>query len=468
MDDLVHRASSREGHPELEDIIDDIVVILDFLGRSNDVLLQSQFSDTKGDRSPKVSPPCGKYSDFLNRLTSIRVAHEKTGGIDGEAIVGDPPLSDRAFLLWARDFLAALAAPASADSIRLTRTFLTQRFGKFSRGTQAEPDHFVKYASDLVRKLNRQYWIALCVSVLTVIVSIYALAGHQIIDERNRSLKDLTAINAKIADLEAHLTNPKIVNQTFTDYLSKNENLTPGANKEPLGNIYLCDNFAIVGGSLADESRPKAPSFGPVANGVFYYYGSYDEIDSCKQRRRILAHLFAIGEQLVSWQRIIMFPMSNNFPRELSGNARICAAYTGIPENHPNPDACATSLSEISEYYGTISDSILGCITMYILPCLYGFIGSSIATFRYMGVRVDQYLLNFTDRSVFIQNGILGIIAGVVVGLFASALIPTTGTTAALSLSAIAFLAGYNVSGLFAFFDNISTRIFQGPDNARK
>ena len=99
---------------------------------------------------------------------------------------------------------------------------------------------------------------------------------------------------------------------------------------------------------------------------------------------------------------------------------------------------------------------------MYILPCLYGFIGSSIATFRYMGVRVDEYLLNFTDRSVFIQNGILGIIAGVVVGLFASALIPTTGTTAALSLSAIAFLAGYSVSGLFAFFDNISTRIFQG------
>ena len=225
MDDLVHRASSREGHPELEDIVDDIVVMMDFLGRSNDVLLQSQFSDTKGDRSPNVSPPCGKYSDFLNRLTSIRVAHEKTGEIDGEAIVGDPPLSDRAFLLWARDFLAALATPASADSIRLTRTFLTQRFGKFSRGTQAEPDHFVKYASDLVRKLNGPYWITLCVSVLTVIVSIYALAGHQIIDERNRSLKDLTAINAKIADLEAHLTNPKIVNQTFTDYLSKNENL---------------------------------------------------------------------------------------------------------------------------------------------------------------------------------------------------------------------------------------------------
>lgn len=81
---------------------------------------------------------------------------------------------------------------------------------------------------------------------------------------------------------------------------------------------------------------------------------------------------------------------------------------------------------------------------------------------------MDQYLLNFTNRSVFIQNGIFGVIAGVVVGLFASTFISTTGTTAALSLSAIAFLAGYNVSGLFAFFDNISSRIFVGADTARK
>ena len=336
--------------------------------------------------------------------------------------------------------------------------------------------------------LWRWYIYTFVFCLVTIAVSIYALAGHQIIDQRDKSIDQLKAISAKIEELETHVPNIPIVNKKFARYLSKNENLIqstdekgnavfvgPGGKEvQPLGHIYLCDNVDIVNSSSnnVDKAKPinpseplKVPSFGPIGNGSYYYYGSYEEINICIQRRRMLEKSFAIGEQLMSWERVSMFffPL-HSVPDELGSSRQICSAYAGIPENNFKRKECTKRLIEISEYYGTTADLILGCITMYILPVLYGFVGSSVASIRYIRTRVDQYLLSFTDRSVFIQNGIFGVIAGVVVGLFASALINTTGTTAALSLSAVAFLAGYNVSGLFAFFDNISTRIFQGTD----
>jgi hypothetical protein len=319
-----------------------------------------------------------------------------------------------------------------------------------------------------------------------VAVSIYALAGHQIVDERNKSIQQLADIDARIADLETHLGVQTIVNKKLIDRTDVSTKLSDMAISEvkqanldspekkvaaASGRTDLCDNFDIVGANPNDDG-PKIPSFGPIPNVVYYLYGSYDQISVCRQRKRALAHLFAIGEQLISWQRVLVpvyyFTLYVTFPKYLDRNPQICASYAEIPEEHPNEAACTTAIGEISEYYGTIAESILGCLTMYILPCLYGCIGSSIATLRYMREKVDRYLLNFTDRLVFTQNGIFGIIAGVVVGLFASAFVSTTGPTAALSLSAIAFLAGYNVSGLFAFFDDISKRIFQGGDTPVK
>jgi hypothetical protein len=62
---------------------------------------------------------------------------------------------------------------------------------------------------------------------------------------------------------------------------------------------------------------------------------------------------------------------------------------------------------------------------------------------------------------MIIQGGILGVIAGSVVGLFAANLTNSTQSIGSLSVPALAFLAGYNVPGLFALFDDISNRIFR-------
>jgi hypothetical protein len=139
-----------------------------------------------------------------------------------------------------------------------------------------------------------------------------------------------------------------------------------------------------------------------------------------------------------------------------------CISFLGTKSD------CANRLTEIVEYYGTIPDSILGCINLYVLPCLFGFLGSATAAIKYVRRQIDNHLLNFTDRGRIIQNEVLGLVAGSVVGLFATYLTSANQAIATLSVSGIAFLAGYNIPALFRLFEDLSTRILQPSSQTSK
>jgi hypothetical protein len=147
---------------------------------------------------------------------------------------------------------------------------------------------------------------------------------------------------------------------------------------------------------------------------------------------------------------------------ELAGRPDVCISFFGTS------DQCSARLTETTEYYGTIPDSILGCINLYVLPCLYGFLGSAIAAIKYVGRQIDGHLLSFTDRGRIIQNEILGLMAGSIVGLFATYLTTGNQTIATLSVSAIAFLAGYNIPALFRLFEDLSTRVLVPSSQSAK
>jgi len=65
-----------------------------------------------------------------------------------------------------------------------------------------------------------------------------------------------------------------------------------------------------------------------------------------------------------------------------------------------------------------------------------------------------------TDRGRVQQDVILGLLCGAIIGLFFGYISKET-PGAGLGLSALALLAGYNVSGVFAFLDELSNRVFQ-------
>jgi uncharacterized protein (DUF1810 family) len=114
---------------------EDVRLLLEFLGRRADNLLQAQFEDTRAELGASVRrlaiPPCRTYKHFLNRLTFLetgfdepRPTRDTPSPTQGSPAEGDEDLSDLAFLYLSRDFLAAVAAPATIDSIRITNAYV--------------------------------------------------------------------------------------------------------------------------------------------------------------------------------------------------------------------------------------------------------------------------------------------------------------------------------------------------------
>jgi hypothetical protein len=129
----------------------------------------------------------------------------------------------------------------------------------------------------------------------------------------------------------------------------------------------------------------------------------------------------------------------------------------------PDPTGhCVAALQDLIYHTGEVADSLLGCIALYVLPALYGCLGAAAATLRALRRKVDQSLVQVTDRGRVQQDIILGLLFGAIIGLFAGYIGKATPQDG-LGLSALAVLAGYNVSGVFAFLDELSKRVFQPP-----
>jgi hypothetical protein len=137
---------------------------------------------------------------------------------------------------------------------------------------------------------------------------------------------------------------------------------------------------------------------------------------------------------------------------------------TANPQGGPSP-ATAPRSKPMPLRARQVADGLLGCITLYLLPTLYGGLGAMAATLRALRRKVDHSLVTMTDRGRVQQDVILGVLCGAIIGLFSSYL-GASNPQQGFGLSALALLAGYNISGVFAFLDELSSRMFQ-PAAAR-
>jgi hypothetical protein len=108
---------------------------------------------------------------------------------------------------------------------------------------------------------------------------------------------------------------------------------------------------------------------------------------------------------------------------------------------------------------------IVSVYSTYVLPLFFGFVGTVAAFLRDVGNKALSSTLAPRDESLAGVRLLLGAIAGIAVGLFynptASAQQVTSGLgVMTLSASAIAFLAGYAADVFFNFLDNVSSRVF--------
>jgi hypothetical protein len=99
---------------------------------------------------------------------------------------------------------------------------------------------------------------------------------------------------------------------------------------------------------------------------------------------------------------------------------------------------------------------------------MYGFLGATAAVMVNLNQKVRASRLSPRDRRMTHVQLMLGIITGACIGLFLS---PSasgtsgatlTGRSVALSASALSFLAGFGVEGVFKMLENTMITVFGG------
>jgi hypothetical protein len=131
----------------------------------------------------------------------------------------------------------------------------------------------------------------------------------------------------------------------------------------------------------------------------------------------------------------------------------------GFPSNNLNSHA-------MTEWKEQWSANLLAVLGNYVLPMMYGFLGATAAVMVNINQKIRSSRLSPRDRRMSQVQLVLGIITGACIGLFLSpSQIGTSGAalsgrSVALSASALSFLAGFGVEGVFKMLESILIRVF--------
>lgn len=129
-----------------------------------------------------------------------------------------------------------------------------------------------------------------------------------------------------------------------------------------------------------------------------------------------------------------------------------------------DPDA----IKPDDKYLGESMAFVLTVFSTYILPMMFGLLGTAIAAIRAIQSKVRDSELSPRDLILTVMGLPIGLVAGVAVGLFysPSAAPGSTGSSnlagdLTLTASGLGFLAGYGSESFFKSLDALLTRVFQ-------
>ena len=116
---------------------------------------------------------------------------------------------------------------------------------------------------------------------------------------------------------------------------------------------------------------------------------------------------------------------------------------------------------------------VLSLFSTYVLPAMFGFLGTLAAMMRAIQGKVRDSLLGPRDLPLTALGLVIGPVAGLAVGLFYTPSGATTGgvtalsSSVSLSASGLGFLAGYGADAFFKFVDALLIRVFALDQNGK-
>jgi hypothetical protein len=468
----------------------DVWVLLEFLGQQADSRLQAQFEDTRVDLTTPgrklAAPPCRTYRHFLSRLMNISrrlagsgrdtPAQSPTAGSPPE---GDEGMDDLDFLYFSRDFLAAIAAPATVHTIGITRAYINARrlsplarlvraikrhagskeavSGEIIQPAAHRSDDYADSAGRIARRVVFLEYGTVLLTLITLGISAYALSGRLILDSESQVATAYAEIRR---DIELALSDSATAGagknvgggQTFDELCSPDRGLPSVKTAELITHTDVSD---------ANQTAPSRPVTAPIVRR-----GSL-----CWRLKKAREEVIVANLHLVSWTGVVIDrPLIGELfgiePSSIKASATLHSEWCERIGVKPEPGAsCSGALRDLLFRSDEVAQSLLGCIALYVMPALYGCLGAAAATFRTLRSKVERSLVSVTDRGRVMQDIVLGLLCGAIMGLFVGYIGKAT-PDLGLGLSALALLAGYNVSGVFAFLDELCNRVFRPGQTA--
>jgi hypothetical protein len=140
----------------------------------------------------------------LCRLPDPAEPHPGEGISAGSS--GNPEIDDLTFLRWSKNFLSAVAAPATIESISITREYMKARAKHATRNWRDRWQNLRAPAGVRRARVNSDEWFrntahwlarhliwlerwTVLVAVVTVLLSAHAMVGRLIIDHEQAALK---------------------------------------------------------------------------------------------------------------------------------------------------------------------------------------------------------------------------------------------------------------------------------------
>ena len=286
------------------------------------------------------------------------------------------------------------------------------------------------------------------------IISAYAFAGHKILDSRSQILTEYAAIGRDRVELAAQPgTNALISPASLASFCERTSPPTDTAPKELASPVRLASPGAIPATELASEPHQTVAALRECS---LYW-----------RTRQNTANIAAVTLHMTSWSGVVIndlhvgevFGINPTFIRKVASEHPEYCQRLGLSQK---AEGCGQALQNIIYHTSEVVDTLLGCIALYVLPTLYGGLGAMAATLRTLRRKVELSLVTMTDRGRVQQDVILGVLCGAIIGLFFGS-ISKANPQEGLELSALALLAGYNISGVFTFLDELSNRVFQPP-----
>jgi hypothetical protein len=463
------------GNAKPDRIFNDASVLLEYLGQKADSRLQAHFDDTRPQLAAPVAkmavPPCRSYQHFLTRITGILAGEATTLQEAKAAADGDEGLGDRAFLYHARDFLAAVATPATVETIQMTKAYMeARRTSPLSRLfweslcnlrlprrpfclPPSDDTSLVFGARRLAKRVVRYERLALITLLVTLLVSIYAFAGRSILANQKQIFADYQSIGQ---DLGNYIRDIKLIKVDAPQQIELPPRGCDAHYDAKVRPTQVASNVPIA---PDDIGRVNVLDMDPRLCSLYW------------RMTKSTQDITTVNLHLNSWSSVafILFPVGDVFGVDdtiIRGVAQRHRELCDYVRREPLPlKECVATLDDLVHQATEVAESMLHSITLYMLPTLYGCLGALMASLRNLRRKVELSVLAQTDRGRLRQDVILGTLCGAVMGLFTGYF--TQGTAAqGLGLSALALLAGYNVPAVFGFLEGLSTRVFQAQKAA--